>query len=196
MRMVCEALLSYICNIEIYSPEEKKLEDTVLSLLDRNLSQNHHICQDNYYNSVRSAQTLLDRNVRVCSTMRTNRGIPRDLEREDKRLKKGLSAFQRKGDVMVRVWKDKRLVRMISTIQDITIVNTGRKDRKTKMEIKMPYAVDQYRKLMKGIERADQYLCYYSVLRKTVKWLKKVVLYLLNCALFNAFFCVPNTKYK
>ena len=64
------------------------------------------------------------------------------------------------------------------------------------MEIKMPYAVDQYRKLMKGIERADQYLCYYSVLRKTVKWLKKVVLYLLNCALFNAFFCVPNTKYK
>ena len=40
----------------------------------------------------------------------------------------------------------------------------------------------------KSIDRADQYLCYYSVLRKTVKWLKKVVLYLLNCALFNAFF--------
>jgi len=38
---------------------------------------------------------------------------------------------------------------------------------------------------MKGIARADQYLCYYSFLRKTVKWSKKVVLYLLNCALFN-----------
>ena len=41
---------------------------------------------------------------------------------------------------------------------------------------------------MKGIDRADQYLSFYSVLRKTVKWSKKVVLYLLNCVLFNEFF--------
>ena len=42
---------------------------------------------------------------------------------------------------------------------------------------------------MKGVDRTDQYLGYYSLLRKTaVKWSKKVVLYLLNCALFNAFF--------
>ena len=40
---------------------------------------------------------------------------------------------------------------------------------------------------MKGVDRADQYLSYYSILRKSVKWSKKVVLYLLNCALFNAF---------
>jgi acetone carboxylase gamma subunit len=52
----------------------------------------------------------------------------------------------------------------------------------------MPYAVDQYSKLMKGVHRADQYLSYLSVLRKTVKWSIKLVLYLLNCALFNAFF--------
>ena len=49
---------------------------------------------------------------------------------------------------------------------------------------------------MKGVDRADQYLSYYSVLRKCVKWSKKVVLYLLNCALFNAFFVYRtiNTK--
>ena len=56
------------------------------------------------------------------------------------------------------------------------------------MEIKKPYAVVQYCKFMKGVDRADQYLSYYSVLRKTAKWSKKVVLYLLNCALFNTFF--------
>ena len=108
-RMVCEAVSGYVCNIEIYSTEGKKLEDTVLSLLDRNLGQNHHVCQDNYYNSVRLSQTLLDRKVRVCVTMRPNRGISHDLEEEGKRLKKGQSAFWRKGDVMVQVWKDKRL---------------------------------------------------------------------------------------
>ena len=51
-----------------------------------------------------------------------------------------------------------------------------------------PYAVIQYSKFMKGVDRADQYLSYYSVLRKTVKCSKKVVLYLLNCALFSEFF--------
>jgi hypothetical protein len=33
-----------------------------------NLGQNYHIYQDNFYNSVRLAQALLDRNVRVCGT--------------------------------------------------------------------------------------------------------------------------------
>ena len=81
-------------------------------------------------------------------------------------------------------------------MNDTAIVNKGRKDRKTYMEIKKPYTVGQYNKFKKGIDRADQYLTFYSVLRKTVKWLKKVVLYLLNCALFNAFFVYRtlNTK--
>ena len=175
--------------------EGKKLEDTVLSLLDRNL-ENHHIYQDSFYNSVRLAQTLLDSNVRLCGTMRANRGIPCDLGGESKCLKTGQSAFWRKGDVMVQVWKDKRLMQMISTIHDATIVNTGRRDRKTNMEIKKPYTVVQYNKFTKGMDRADQYLSYYSVLRKTVKWSKRVVLYLLKCVHFDAFFCVQDTKYK
>ena len=53
VRMVCEGVIGYICNKEIYSAEGKKLEDTVLSHLERNLGQNQHICQDNFYNSVR-----------------------------------------------------------------------------------------------------------------------------------------------
>ena len=49
---------------------------------------------------------------------------------------------------------------------------------------------------MNGVDRTDQYLSYYSVLRRTVKWSKRVVLCLLNCTLFNAFFLVQETKYK
>jgi len=102
------------------------------------------------------------------------------------------SAFRRKSDVMVQVWKDRGLVRVVSTIHDVTVVSTGRKDGKTNMEIKKPYAVVQYNKFMKDVDRTDQYLSYYSVLRKTAKWSKNMVLYLLNCALFKAF-CVYRT---
>ena len=73
-------------------------------------------------------------------------------------------------------------------IHDTKIVKKGRKDRKTNMVIKKPYAVVQYNKFIKGIDRANQNLIYYTVLKKSVKWSKKVVLYLLNCVLFKAFF--------
>ena len=86
LRMVYEAVLGYICNMEIYSAQGKKLEDTG----DRNLGQ-YHIYLDRFYNSVRIAQTFLDRNVRVCGTMMANRGIPCHLEGENKHLKKGQS---------------------------------------------------------------------------------------------------------
>ena len=59
---------------------------------------------------MRLAQILLDRNMRVCGTMRANRGIPRHLEGEGKSLKKETSAFRRDDDIMVQVWKDETCV--------------------------------------------------------------------------------------
>ena len=56
---------------------------------------------------MRLAQVSLERNMRVYGTRRANRGTPRDLEGQAKCLKKGKSAFQRNGDIMVQVWKDK-----------------------------------------------------------------------------------------
>jgi len=64
---------------------------------------------------------------------------------------------------MVQVWNDK------TCVNDATIINKGRKDRKTNMEIKKPYAVGWYNKFIKDVDRADQCLSFYSVLRKTVK---------------------------
>jgi len=39
--------------MEIYAAEGQKLEETVFSLLDRNLGNNHHNYQENFYNIVR-----------------------------------------------------------------------------------------------------------------------------------------------
>jgi hypothetical protein len=44
---------------------------------------------------------------------------------------------------------------MISVIHDATIMNTGRRDIKTNMEIKKPDSIVQYTKFMKVVERAD-----------------------------------------
>jgi hypothetical protein len=184
--MLCEAKTGCISNMEIYTAQGKKLIDTVVSVLENNVVAHHHVYQDNFYNSVNLAENLLKHNIRVCGTMRPNRGIPKDLE-EAKGLMKRQSCFRRKDDVLVHVWKDKRLVRTISTIHNLEHVYTGKKDRKTNEEMSKLKCVVQYNKYMKGVDRVDQYLSYYSAVRKTVKWSKKVVLFLLNCALFNSF---------
>jgi len=92
-------------------------------------------------------------------------------------------------------------VQMISTIHDATLVDKVRKDRETNMEIKKPYTVVRYNKFIKDVDRTDQYLSYYCSEENCKMVKKKVVLYLLNCVLFNAF-CVYRTlntnkvKYK
>jgi len=73
MKTVCKAVFGYICSMG-YTAEGQKFEDTVLSLLDRNPGQNHHIYQENVYDSVRLAETLLERNGRVLGTMQATRG--------------------------------------------------------------------------------------------------------------------------
>ena len=64
------------------------------------------------------------------------------------------------------------------------------------MEINKPYAVVQYNKFMKGLDRADQYLSFYSVLRKTVKWSKKSDTVSAKLCSLLRIFCVQDTKYK
>jgi len=74
---------------------------------------------------------------------------------------------------------------MISTIHSANMVECVNK--RTKKKNMKPIRIREYNKFMKGVDRADQYLSYYSILRKTKKWIKKTVLYLINCALFNAY---------
>jgi hypothetical protein len=92
VRKVCETMAGYVCNMEIYAAEGKKLENTVLSVLDKYLGKNHHIYQDNFYNSVKLAKTFY-KNTNVCVIMMAKRGIPHDPEKEAKDLKKGESLF-------------------------------------------------------------------------------------------------------
>ena len=85
-------------------------------------------------------------------------------------MKRGHSTFQRKSDITVHVWTDKRLVQLVSMSHYRTIMNAGRKGKRTALEIKASYTVFQYNEFMMGVDMADNYFRYYSVLRNTVKW--------------------------
>ncbi|PSN34409.1 hypothetical protein C0J52_20640, partial [Blattella germanica] len=75
VRMLCEAKSGYICNMDIYTAEGKKLDETIMSVLENNLNVNHHVYQDNFYNSVKLGENLLQHKTRICGTMRHSSSI-------------------------------------------------------------------------------------------------------------------------
>lgn len=185
VRMACEATSGYICNLEIYCRQGKTLLETIKSVMSPYLNKWYHLYMDNYYNSVTVSEKLLEYKIRTCGTIRINRGLPDSLK--NKKLKKGESIFRRKKDTLLQIWQSKREVRMISNIHSAQILESRNVDWHTRTKIMKPESVIEYNKFMKGVDRADQYLSYYSILRKTRKWTKRTAMYLLNCALFNSF---------
>ncbi|PNF22052.1 hypothetical protein B7P43_G09732 [Cryptotermes secundus] len=148
VRVVMEHTSVYTGNIEIYSGEGKKLQETIVSILDPYLDQNYHVYQDNFYNSVPTAKYLLSRKVHVCGTIRVNRGLPPDLKEECKSLKRGDTTFRRKGDILLQSWRDTRVVNMISTIHNSSMVDVQRRHRQVK---KKPLCISQYNMFMKEL---------------------------------------------
>lgn len=85
---------------------------------------------------------------------------------------------------------------MISAIHDLGMVNTGRNCIKTNLEVTKLHYIVQYSKFVKTVDRVDQYLIYYSILKKTVKLSKKVMLCLINYARFKVFTTLNRNKNK
>lgn len=72
---------------------------------------------DNYYNSVALYKLLLERKTLACGTLCAHRGEPKKLRDVTmSSLKLGERKMVHDGRVMLLAWKDKRIVRMISTI--------------------------------------------------------------------------------
>lgn len=185
VRMLCESDTGYICKFKLYSGNGETLQNLVVNLLDGYENIWHHVYMDNYYNSVQLAQKLLYKKIRICGTIRENRGLPHDLKKIT--LKQGQHNFRRKGEILIHIWKDKRVVRMISTIHQARMIQTQKINRKTGDLIQKPETILEYNKYMKGVDLADQYLAYNPIIRKTVKWTKKAFMFILNTALFNSF---------
>jgi hypothetical protein len=74
---------------------------------------------------------------------------------------------------------------MISTLHTAAVVDDS--SRRTGITKKKPKCVINYNTHMHGVDAADQHLAYYPFIHKTIKWPKKVFLYLLQCALFNSY---------
>ena len=137
---------------------------------------------DNFYYSVALTVVLSSKQTYVCDTLRNNRrGNPKDVV--EKKLKKGEVVWKRNDHVTVCKWKDKRDVLTISNMHQVEMKDET--NRNGKVTVK-PNIVIDYNKGMSDVDRSDQMLSYYSALRKTIRWLKKVAFQLFEAMIHNA----------
>uniref|UniRef100_A0A1B6MGI3 PiggyBac transposable element-derived protein domain-containing protein n=1 Tax=Graphocephala atropunctata TaxID=36148 RepID=A0A1B6MGI3_9HEMI len=156
------------------------------------LEKGRTLFADNFYNNVPLAEFLLKKKTYLCGTLRKDRrGNPKEVVK--KNTKKGeIAAKQNRNSVKVMNWRDKRRVLMIST----QLVNAGRNNRNGTPVMK-PKCVLAYNAAKKGVDISDQLSSYYSPLRKTTKWYKKVAVeIILGTCVVNYFVLFNSTKEK
>ena len=85
----------------------------------------------------------------------------------------GMHLSKRKGIIMVTT-KDS------AQQANVTSRATGRTGVK-------PVVVDKYNQSMNGVDLADQYTVYYSFVRRSKKWWRKVCFWLLEVVIVNAY---------
>lgn len=183
----------YLLNMEMYNSGAQaavldnsvsKTTALVLRLLEPYIMKGHHIFMDNYYNSYELSKKLLNLRTHTNGTLRANRkNNPKKVMAS--KLKRGEHIWQRRGNVYVSKWKDKRDVLVITTLTHPRLVTTKNKFGK---EYLKPEEVVTYNDHMSGIDRCDQMTSTYSSPRKTLRWYKKVLFHLLDVSVWNAFY--------
>ena len=149
------------------------------------LDQGHQLYMDNYYSSPELFEELHRRHTYCTGTLKSTRKNVSKAVRFAK-LKTGECVWRRAGPLLLFKWKEKKKdVLMLSTIHDAVMVETPKRNYLNQPIVK-PEAVYHYCKKMGGVDLNDQLLNYYSFLRKSVKWSRKLLIHFFNLVVLNA----------
>ena len=81
---------------------------------------------DNFYNSFGFSERLLQLGTLTCGTLRVDRGEPKAISKvTTHNTEVGDVVVRHKIDIMCLAWRDKHIVRMISTIGDEKVIDNN-----------------------------------------------------------------------
>ena len=168
----------------------------VQKLMEPNLHMNHHLYVDNFYSSPDLFLWLNDRGVQACGTVRKNRlGFPHELYFGRGRHQRGSSNFLTKPPLLAQSWYDSKEVYFLSTIHEGKYPATVPADQQSvirkgpngPMNVVCPPLLHDYNKYMGGVDLVDNVLKHYSCWRKTRRWYRRILFYIVEVSANNAY---------
>ncbi|XP_045596450.2 piggyBac transposable element-derived protein 4-like [Procambarus clarkii] len=195
--MLAESKTGYIFDFEIYAGIGKTTIEVVMGLIEPLKNNGYHLYIDNYYNLVRLSELLLEVGVYTCGTIRMLHGAPKTLQISAKgELPVDKTVFKRKDNTFIILWKDKRVVSLITTCHNVDTQEVKHRKRVRNRDgtssvqqvtVNKPNTICDYSTNMKGVDHLDQMVKYYHFTRKHLKWMKKMTFYFLQMAIHNAY---------
>lgn len=209
----------YTSNFEVYAGKngtEKENDlglgyNTVWKLCQWLQSQGYHVYFDNFYTSPQLVNDLFEKGTPSCGTITQNRkGYPvtmKDGKSWSKQVDRGDMRWTRDGVCLILQWKDNKIVTMVSSIDK----GNGSTEVKRKVKgsdlkwgtslVKQPTCIQRYNQFMNGVDRSDQHLAKYNLLRKCLRWWKTLFFHMIDISLVNAFIlfqshCKANPRNK
>jgi len=133
--------------------------------------------------------------------MKNRVGLPDEIRDKNFRLRDDEVKAYRADDLLVVGWraaKKKKPVIMVST--ECSAASIDVQSRATKQLSSKPLVVHEYNFSMNGVDKADQYTVYYSFIRRSKKWWRKLFFWLLEVAVVNSYIlyriCTPSMNRK
>ena len=203
--VVAESKSGYTWDFNVYTgkgsnPKHKSEHglgyDVVMELMDQLLQQGYHVFFDNFYTSVPLVTALWNKNTPSCGTVTENRkGFPETMKNGKswaKKKERGDMRWRRDGNILAVQWIDNKLVTMLSSIDcanEYVEVNRKKKinNKWNELTVKQPYVIHRYNRFMNGVDRSDQILAKYNLLRKCVRWWKTLFYHLIDIATVNGY---------
>jgi Transposase IS4 len=133
---------------------------------------------------------LLSKGIRACGTVRKNRkNLPHDLLPSASQLQEHEYTYRQKGELGALVWKDRRLVFMLTThTSPAEIISIERKSgNESTIQRSVPKAVADYNQHKSGVDTIDQLHANYSIGRKSKKWWPRLIWWLIDMCIINAY---------
>lgn len=161
----------------------------VMHLAEPYLDKGRHLFTDRFYSSIPLALALESRNTSFTGTLVKNRVDLPDEIRWHLHLKQGEVVAFRYNSMLALAWRaetKKNPVLMLSTEGSASMVDVPRRRSRQPPQPK-PVVVHTYNQHMNGVDIADQHSVYYSFLRKTIKWWRKMFFWLIETSVVNSF---------
>ena len=164
----------------------------VLHLVEPYLHQGHHVFTDRYYTSIPLVQALSTRNTAFTGTAMKNRvDLPDQICSKSFKLKDDEIRAYHTDRLLALGWRaaqKKKPVIMLSSEEPAKVVTIrNRRDQ----EVRKPQVVHHYNQSMNKVDIADQCNVYYSFIRRSKKWWRKVFFWL-----FEVTVVISYTLYK
>ena len=167
----------------------------VLHLLEPYIGKGHTVYTDRYYSSLPLAMELQQCNTSFIGTMMKNRiDLPDAIRSPSFRLGNDEIMAFRCDHLLAVGWRavQKKKPFIIIGTESSAKPTTVRAVATGRTAIK-PHIVDEYNKSMNGVDKADQYTVYYSFIRRSRKWWRKLFFWLFEVTLVNSYILYKTT---